>query len=87
MRAIWAGSPAEFHGEFFSFADVWSEPKAWRPDGPRMWFGGERMHAALVRRLSAYGHGFHPFGAPTDADLAMLAAGWTRSAAGSTRSS
>jgi alkanesulfonate monooxygenase SsuD/methylene tetrahydromethanopterin reductase-like flavin-dependent oxidoreductase (luciferase family) len=75
MRAIWAGSPAEFHGEFFSFADVWSEPKAWRPEGPRMWFGGERMHAALVRRLSAYGHGFHPFGAPTDDDLAMLAAG------------
>ena len=75
MRAIWAGSPAEFHGEFFSFADVWSEPKAWRPEGPRMWFGGERMHGALVRRLSAYGHGFHPFGAPTDDDLAMLAAG------------
>jgi alkanesulfonate monooxygenase SsuD/methylene tetrahydromethanopterin reductase-like flavin-dependent oxidoreductase (luciferase family) len=75
MRAIWAASPAAFEGEYFTFTDVWSEPKAWRPEGPRMWFGGERMHAALVRRLSAYGHGFHPFGAPTDDDLAMLAEG------------
>lgn len=75
MRALWSGSPAEFHGEHVDFADVWSEPKAWRPEGPRMWFGGEWMHAALIRRLSAYGHGFHPFGAPTDADLAMLADG------------
>ena len=33
MRALWSGSPAEFHGELFDFADVWSEPKAWRPDG------------------------------------------------------
>jgi probable F420-dependent oxidoreductase len=75
MWALWTGSPAEFHGEFYDFADVWSEPKPWRPGGPRMWFGGEWMHPALIRRLTAYGHGFHPFGAPTDADLAMLADG------------
>ncbi len=75
MSSLWAGSPAEFHGEFFDFADVYCEPKAWRPEGPRMWFGGERMHPAMVRRLVRYGHGFHPFGAPTDEDLAMLAAG------------
>jgi probable F420-dependent oxidoreductase len=75
MRALWSGSPASFEGEFFSFSDVWSEPKSWRPDGPRMWFGGEWMHPALIRRLTDYGHGFHPFGAPTDDDLAMLADG------------
>jgi alkanesulfonate monooxygenase SsuD/methylene tetrahydromethanopterin reductase-like flavin-dependent oxidoreductase (luciferase family) len=75
MRALWSGSPATFHGEFFSFSDVWSEPKAWRADGPRMWFGGESMHPALIRRLTAHGHGFHPFGSPTDEDLAMLADG------------
>lgn len=40
-----------------------------------MWFGGEWMHAALIRRMVAYGHGFHPFGAPTDDDLALLADG------------
>jgi probable F420-dependent oxidoreductase len=75
MRALWTASPAEFHGHYFDFADVWSEPKAWRPGGPRMWFGGEWMHPALIRRMAAYGHGFHPFGTPTDEDLAMLADG------------
>ena len=75
MTALWGGSPAAFDGEFFRFADVWSEPKAWRPEGPRMWFGGERMHPALLRRIVRYGSGFHPFGAPTPDDLAQLAAG------------
>ncbi len=75
MTALWAGSPAAFHGEFFDFADVYSEPKAWRPEGPRLWFGGQHMHPALLRRLVRYGHGFHPFGTPTDDDLAQLAAG------------
>jgi probable F420-dependent oxidoreductase len=75
MSALWSESPARFEGEFFRFSDVYCEPKAWRPEGPRMWFGGERMHAALVRRMARYGSGFHPFGAPTDDDLAMLAAG------------
>jgi hypothetical protein len=40
-----------------------------------MWFGGERMHPALVRRMVRYGSGFHPFGTPTDEDLALLAEG------------
>jgi probable F420-dependent oxidoreductase len=75
MRALWSASPASFHGEFFDFTDVYSEPKAWRATGPVMWFGGERMHPALVRRIVRYGSGFHPFGTPTDADLAQLAAG------------
>lgn len=75
MAALWAQSPAEFHGEFFDFDDVYSEPKPWRPEGPAMWFGGERMHAALVRRMVRYGSGFHPFGTPTDEDLALLAEG------------
>jgi alkanesulfonate monooxygenase SsuD/methylene tetrahydromethanopterin reductase-like flavin-dependent oxidoreductase (luciferase family) len=75
MSALWAASPASFHGEFFNFADVYSEPKAWRPSGPVMWFGGERMHPALVRRIVRYGSGFHPFGTPSADDLAELAAG------------
>jgi len=75
MAAVWSGSPAEFHGEFFDFADVYSEPKCWRHDGPTMWFGGERMHPALVRRIVRYGSGFHPFGVPTDEDLSILAEG------------
>ena len=75
MSRLWAGSPASFDGRWFSFADTYSEPKAWRASGPRMWFGGERMHPALIRRMARYGSGFHPFGAPTADDLAQLAAG------------
>jgi probable F420-dependent oxidoreductase len=75
MSRLWRGSPATFHGEFFSFDDVYSEPSPWRPEGPRMWFGGEAMHPALIRRMARYGHGFHPFGAPTVEDRAMLAEG------------
>jgi probable F420-dependent oxidoreductase len=75
MSALWADSPAAFEGEFFRFDDVYSEPKPWRPGGPTMWFGGERMHAALIRRMVRYGSGFHPFGVPTDDDLSMLADG------------
>ncbi len=77
MTRLWRSSPASFHGRYFSFDDIYSEPKAWRPEGPRLWFGGERMHPALVRRLVRFGSGFHPFGAPTDDDLALLAAGLT----------
>ena len=75
MAALWAGSPTAFEGEFFRFEDVYCEPRAWRPEGPRMWFGGESMHPALVRRIARYGSGFHPFGTPTDEDLAILGAG------------
>ncbi len=77
MAALWSGSPAEFHGEFYDFTDVYSEPKAWRPGGPRMWFGGQHMHPALLRRIVRYGHGFHPFGTPTDDDLAQLRTTWS----------
>jgi hypothetical protein len=35
------------------------------------------MHPALIRRIASHGHGFHPFGPPSDADLERLAAGLT----------
>lgn len=75
MSRIWSQSPASFNGEYFEFTDVYSEPKSWRPEGPRMWFGGERMHQALIRRISRFGSGFHPFGTPTAEDLVLLATG------------
>ena len=59
-------------GRHFRFADVYVEPKPFRPEGPRMWFGGQSLHPALLRRLVRYGHGFHPFGSPTPDDLARL---------------
>jgi probable F420-dependent oxidoreductase len=73
-EALWKPGPASFEGSNYRFADVWLEPKPYRPDGPRLWFGGQTMHEALLRRLVRYGHGFNPLGRPTDSDLAMLRA-------------
>ena len=74
MKRVWAGSPASFHGEFYDFDDVYVEPKCLRPEGPRMWFGGQHVHGPILRRLVAHGHGFHPFGPTTDDDLALIRA-------------
>ena len=71
---LWRDSPASFDGRLYSFDDVWLEPKPFRPDGPRLWFGGQRLHDRLLRRLVTYGHGFNPLGRPSDDDLARLAA-------------
>ncbi len=75
LDRLWAPSPASFHGEFFDFDDVYSEPKPMRSTRPTMWFGGQSMHDRLLRRLVRYGSGFHPFGSPTIEDLAKLVAG------------
>ncbi len=72
MAAAWRDTPAAFEGRHFRFADVYVVPKPFRPEGPRMWFGGQSMHPALLRRLVRYGHGFHPFGSPAPDDLAKL---------------
>jgi alkanesulfonate monooxygenase SsuD/methylene tetrahydromethanopterin reductase-like flavin-dependent oxidoreductase (luciferase family) len=70
--ALWPGGPSTFRGRHYAFEDVRSEPLPWRPDGPRLWFGGQRMHAPVLRRLVRYGHGFNPLGRPSDADLELL---------------
>src|SRR5689334_2509292 len=72
MQAAWTQTPAAFHGRFFDFSDVYCEPRPFRAGGPRMWFGGQSMHPPLLRRIVRYGHGFHPFGAPSDTDLELL---------------
>jgi hypothetical protein len=54
------GDPAEVVGHLchvsrervLTFQDVSFEPKAYRPDGPRPWFGGADMHETMVRRSS-----------------------------------
>ncbi len=74
MATAWRDTPAAHAGEHFSFADVYLEPKPFRPEGPRMWFGGQSLHPALLRRLVRYGRGFHPFGSPTAAELEQLRA-------------
>ena len=76
--AVWASSPASFEGEHYAFHDVYLEPKAWRPDGPRLWLGGESVHPRLLRRIVRYAHGFHPLGRPSDDDMERLKAGLTQ---------
>jgi probable F420-dependent oxidoreductase len=69
---VWERSPVSFSGEFFTFEDVYLEPKPWRPSGPAMWFGGQHVHGAIVGRLVRYGSGFHPVGRVTGDDVAAL---------------
>jgi len=69
---LWRDTPASFEGEFYRFNNVYLEPKPYRPGGPVLWFGGQSLHPALLRRLVRYGQGFHPFGAPTADDLTKL---------------
>jgi probable F420-dependent oxidoreductase len=73
-RLLWRESPAAFEGTHYRFDDVWLEPKPSRQEGPRLWFGGQRMHDRLLRRLVGYGGGFNPLGRPSDDDLTRLRA-------------
>jgi probable F420-dependent oxidoreductase len=72
MDLVFRESPATHHGRYFDFDDIYLEPKAHRPDGPRMWFGGQTAPGPVVRRLARYGHGFHPLGVPTADDMAAV---------------
>ena len=73
-RAVWARSPASFEGDHYEFHDVYVEPKPYRPEGPRLWFGGQTLHPPLLRRLVRYGSGFHPLGRPSPEELERLRA-------------
>jgi probable F420-dependent oxidoreductase len=75
LGRCWGPGPVSYHGKYYSFGDVWVEPRPFRPDGPPLWFGGQRMHPALLRRIVRWGSGFNPLGAPSAADLAALRAG------------
>ena len=71
-RLLWRDSPASFGGRHYRFEDVWLEPKPFRETGPSLWFGGQRLHERLLRRLVAYGDGFNPLGRASDDDLDRL---------------
>ncbi|MDQ6732387.1 MAG: TIGR03619 family F420-dependent LLM class oxidoreductase [Actinomycetota bacterium] len=72
-QRLWRDGAVSFEGRFYSFADVYLEPKPWRLDGPRLWFGGSTVGPWIIRRLLAHGHGFHPFGQPTESEMLLLA--------------
>ena len=71
-QAAWGPSPASFAGDHYRFRDVWVEPKPFRPDGVRLWFGSSTVHDRLLRRLVRYGHGWNPLGRASDDDVARL---------------
>jgi len=68
-HAAWGPSPATHTGRFYAFEDVWLEPKPWRREGVRLWFGSSTVHDRLLRRMVRYGHGWNPLGRPSDEDL------------------
>jgi hypothetical protein len=73
MDAVWTAppnSPTSYSGTHFEFENVWCEPRRGVPVS--QWFGGERLHDALIRRIVRYGSGFHPFGTPTTEELERL---------------
>ncbi len=79
-QTVWQPGPATFRGQHYRFEDIHLEPKPFRAEGPRLWFGGRQLHDAMLRRLVRYGHGFNPLGRPSGDDLdrlraAMAAAG------------
>ncbi len=74
MRAAWTQSPSHHEGLRFPFGPVWCEPRPPRP--PAMWFGGEHLTDAHLRRLVTHGSGFHPFGRPTPDELSRLHRAW-----------
>ena len=76
-KILWRGSPASFEGRHYRFTDVSLEPKPFRAEGPALWFGGERVHDRLLRRLVEFGNGFNPLGSPSDEDLERLRSAMT----------
>jgi probable F420-dependent oxidoreductase len=73
-QTAWGPSPASFAGEHYRFDDVWVEPKPFRLEGVRLWFGSSTLHDRLLRRLVRYGHGWNPLGRPSDEDIGRLRA-------------
>jgi probable F420-dependent oxidoreductase len=73
-RVLWRDTPASFAGEHYRFDGVYLEPKPSRPEGPVLWFGGQKLSSWIVRRIVTYGSGFHPFGQPTRSEMAPLRA-------------
>ena len=51
----WPGraAPISYAGEHFAFEDISLSPRAYRPDGPRLWFGGQGVSPAAAAPTGA----------------------------------
>jgi probable F420-dependent oxidoreductase len=76
-RIAWRDAPASYEGAHYRFRDVFVEPKPFRAGGPPLWFGGQRVHDRLLRRLVEFGSGFNPLGRPSDEELGRIRAAMT----------
>ncbi len=72
--ALDAGRRRRSKARYYRFEDTWLEPKPFREDGPRLWFGGRSLHDRCWPDWSRYGHGFNPLGRPSDDDIERLGA-------------
>jgi probable F420-dependent oxidoreductase len=69
---LWRETPASYDGSYYSFRDVYFEPKPFRNIGPELWLGGAGMHRRMTERIVRYGAGFNPLGRPTAAEMQRL---------------
>jgi len=61
FKQLWTRSPASFTGNYYSFADIRSEPFPLQRPHPPIWVGGHSR--AALRRTARHGDGWHPVGA------------------------
>jgi probable F420-dependent oxidoreductase len=59
MKELWTSEAPSFEGHFFSFRDVFFEPKPLQKPHPPIWIGGNSR--AALRRAARYGDGWCPW--------------------------
>ncbi len=72
MKALWAGDPAEYHGDHVDFDATYQNPKPAQRPHPPIHVGG--VAPGGLRRAVAYGNGWIPIGGRTAVDGAQLSA-------------
>ena len=63
-EGLWRETPASFAGRYYSYENVYLEPKAWRPDGPASGSGASRCTRACSVGSSATATASIPWGGP-----------------------
>ena len=58
MKSIWSDEYPEYHGKFFNFKDIQSQPKPTQKPHIPIWVGGHSKRA--IRRTVKYGDAWHP---------------------------
>jgi probable F420-dependent oxidoreductase len=67
FKALWTEREPRFAGEFYRVADVGFEPKPLQKPHPPIWVGGNST--AALRRVVAFGDGWHAMSSKTPAEL------------------